>query len=370
VLNIYKHTLQHTQSGSFAKTSSLPACCVRLLILTSLVASLFLVFPLNAFADDEQISELQQRVEDTGSTYNEAVQRVETLAAQIAENTEKIAYLEQTIPSQQKKGERAMKALYKMNNDSGSLVNALLGQDDLKTFLKNFEYLTVIQNGYYSDLAQLKDMQQTLLTAQVQLVADKEEADEQLRIAEQALRDAQAARDQAQNEAIARAAAEAEEAAAAIEAARSQELDTDYGHEAVVEQANEPVVDEAINWSQDKASFVDEWGARIDSYLGGAPLGGYGRVFAEAAWEYGVDPRYSPAISCVESGKGAVCYRNYNAWGYGGISWSSWEEAIWAHVGGLSRNYHYTVCVEDAKMYCPPTWESWYSSVLGQINRI
>ena len=50
------------------------------------------------------------------------------------------------------------------------------------------------------------------------------------------------------------------------------------------------------------------------------PLSGHGETFAEAAWEAGIDPRWSPAISNTESTKGRVCFKSHNAWGWDQIS--------------------------------------------------
>ena len=125
-----------------------------------------------------------------------------------------------------------------------------------------------------------------------------------------------------------------------------------------------------VDWSSDKTAFVNEWAGRIDDYLSGSPLAGQGKTFAEAAWDYGVDPRWSPAISYVESSRGARCFRSHNAWGWGSSSWGSWEEAIPAHVSGLARVYGSTLTLSAAKKYCPPSYRDWYNKVLNQMNSI
>lgn len=126
-----------------------------------------------------------------------------------------------------------------------------------------------------------------------------------------------------------------------------------------------------IDWSVGKEAFIAEWTERIDAYLSGSPLYGYGATFAEAAWEYGVDPRFSPAISNTESSKGAVCFRAYNAWGWmGDTAWSSWEESIYAHIAGLASGYGYTISEWAASKYCPPTWQDWYAKTLYQMTLI
>ena len=126
----------------------------------------------------------------------------------------------------------------------------------------------------------------------------------------------------------------------------------------------------SVDWSQDKQAFVGHWAPRIDAYLAGSPLGGQGKTFADAAWDYGVDPRWSPAISNTESSKGLYCFKPHNAWGWGSSSWGSWEEAIRDHVAGLARIYGPTISMEAARKYCPPNADHWYSATLAEMERI
>mgnify|MGYP004512755273 CR=1 FL=1 len=176
----------------------------------------------------------------------------------------------------------------------------------------------------------------------VQEIADEEEA------ARIAAEEAKRAEEQAHIEAA--------EAARAKQQAKS-------GQEAMASLSD-------VNWEAGEDAFIEEWTERIDSYLAGSPLAGQGAVFAEAAWKYGVDPRWSPAISNTESSKGANCFASYNAWGWGKSGWSSWEEAIDAHVGGLSRSYGYTISYANAKKYCPPNYDNWFRDTLNEMKKI
>jgi hypothetical protein len=97
-------------------------------------------------------------------------------------------------------------------------------------------------------------------------------------------------------------------------------------------------------------------------------LSGQGSVFASAAWDSGADPRWSPAISAVESTKGTYCFEDYNAWGWGSYSFSSWGEAIPAHVSYLSSMYGGYLTPEAAATYAADP--SWYNKVLTQMNMI
>lgn len=166
----------------------------------------------------------------------------------------------------------------------------------------------------------------------------------------------------------------AEEAARAEEEARiaaAEQAKAEQEARAAQESAaNAAAMLSEVDFTVGKEAFITQWTSRIDNYLAGSPLAGYGSTFAEAAWNNGVDPRWSPAISNTESSKGAVCFKPYNAWGWGSSSWSSWEEAINAHVAGLASVYGYSITVANAQKYCPPTYMDWYTKTISQMQMI
>ena len=125
-----------------------------------------------------------------------------------------------------------------------------------------------------------------------------------------------------------------------------------------------------VDWSCGKDAFISEWTNRINEYLAGSPLAGQGETFATAAWNNGVDPRWSPAISNTESTKGANCFLPHNAWGWGSTGWGSWEEAINAHVAGLAKGYGYTISYSNAQKYCPPNYDNWFHDTLREMSKI
>lgn len=160
---------------------------------------------------------------------------------------------------------------------------------------------------------------------------------------------------------------EEEERIAAAEAAKAEQEAQAAAEGAASDLASLSDVD----WTIGEEAFVAEWTERIDAYLAGSTLAGYGSVFAQAAWEYGVDPRWSPAISNTESTKGANCFKPYNAWGWmTSTTWSSWEEGIYAHVSGLANGYGYSITVANAQKYCPPTYMDWFDKTLTQMKLI
>ncbi|NHM16297.1 CMP-2-keto-3-deoxyoctulosonic acid synthetase [Eggerthellaceae bacterium zg-887] len=142
------------------------------------------------------------------------------------------------------------------------------------------------------------------------------------------------------------------------------------------QSASEPVTAtpmselEPVDWSVGRDAFIAEWTERIDAYLAGTNLAGYGRTFATAAWDNSIDPRWSPAISNTESSNGKQCFLPFNAWGWGDHGWTNWEDAIAEHVSGLSAGYGYSLTLANAYKYCPPNYERWYYHTLGQMALI
>lgn len=80
---------------------------------------------------------------------------------------------------------------------------------------------------------------------------------------------------------------------------------------------------------------------KIRTYLTSkhSPLAAHAETFVKAGEKYGVDPRLVVAISGAESGFGKHTFRPYNAWGYIGVHFSSWDNAIDTVAHGLGKNY-------------------------------
>ena len=327
-----------------------------------------------------QPDEFQQQIENSATAYNDAMVRVDELQKQIDENAQAIAELEEKIPLQKERASSACVDLYKAQQDTASILDLILSSESLSDFITRIDYFNTVTRSNLEQIESLSSMQDQLLQAQDQLNASKQEAADQAEAAQAALQQAQNARIEAQRRAVEEATRQAEEAQAAkaaqaakVESAESAaSSDSESGAGSSSDSAAEPPAasTDTADWSSDEDAFVSQWTARINNYLAGSPLSGYGETFARAAWTYGVDPRWSPAISCVESTKGAYCFASHNAWGWGSVSWGSWEEAINAHVAGLARGYGYTLTYAAAQKYCPPNADHWYNSCLAQMNSI
>ncbi|WP_253904768.1 hypothetical protein [Adlercreutzia sp. ZJ473] len=331
----------------------------------------------------------QQAIEESARIYNEATEHVAELERQITDNESRISAIEEQLPAQRERSGAALGELYKFQREGSSLIDLMLSAESFQTFLTSVDFLGRVYGTHMGEVEKLLAMTSELDTQKNELATALTQAQEEESRAAQALAEAQEARERAQREAQARAeeearaAAEAQAKTEAEQAAKDQAASdaassasssaSSAGSASAPSAAPEPIAPPAsdnADWSSDKAAFVSSWAGRIDAYLAGSPLAGQGATFAEAAWNYGVDPRFSPAISFVESSKGAACFKPHNAWGWGSASWGSWEEAIDSHVRGLARGYGYTLSEAAAKKYCPPNWQHWYNSVSAEMNKI
>ncbi len=358
------------------------------------------LLPTTAYAEDS-MSDLAQRIQESGAAYDEAEQRVAELQAKIDASEQRIAEIEAELPAKKQAASESLRTLYKMQQSGGGILDLLLSADTFNEVISNARYLDTISAKNNAAVQELVSMSNELEQTRSALASEKAQADSDAQAASNAMSEAVAARQQLQEEQAKKAAEEAAAAQAAIEAAAkaaeeaaakaaeeeaakaaeeqaaqeaadsSNTFTTQSGTEAKIEVPDSSTVDSgSVDWSDSKTEFVNKWTPRIDAYLAGSPLAGYGKTFAEAAWDYGVDPRFSPAISYVESSKGAVCFKSHNAWGWGSSSWDDWDSAIRDHVAGLAKGYGGQLSVSAAQKYCPPTWENWYATVLSEMNSI
>ena len=341
-----------------------------------------------AHADDD-VAALNDKVEETAKQYNEAKQKVSDLEKRITDNEKKIKTLQIEIEAQQAESEEAVRSLYIYQRQTPNLINLVFSTADVRDLFGTLEYLNRYEDKNMTVINEQIARKHELETTNAQLEEDMIEASKAQEEAEVALKEAQAAREEAMQRAAEeaarqlaaeeaarqaaeeeqRAAEEAEEAASESEEAGEDSENPEYQGDANA-VASGSIGGDDVAWDSPKEDFINTWSGRIDNYLSGSPLAGYGVNFAEAAWDYGVDPRWSPAISCVESSKGAICFRSHNAWGWGNSSWGSWDEAIDAHVAGLSRGYGFSLTLGAAKKYCPPTYQDWYNRCLSEMGKI
>lgn len=106
----------------------------------------------------------------------------------------------------------------------------------------------------------------------------------------------------------------------------------------------------------------------IDIYLieKGSPMAGMGRAFVSAGKAFNVDPFLVTSIAGKESSWGKYCFLPYNAWGWGDVSFTDWENAIFNYNRMLSEEYTSkgrTAIAVIAPIYCPPNYVEWTADV-------
>lgn len=328
--------------------------------------------------------ELQQNIESTQAEYAAAQTEAEDASARVTEQLERIEKLEKEIPIQIERSNQATRELYKIQQQSVSILTMLLTSGSLQNFITQIEYVSRITDANLAEIQRLTQLRDELAEERDALQKTLTEAEERAEEARLSLETAQAiqAEEQRRIEEEARIAAEA---AANVEALEETPRQNDTTETPSTSEQEEPSGEETNGDESNLASapspvdppsstdidtFVNTWAPRINAYLAGSPMANQGETFARAAYTYNVDPRWSPAIACTESGKGAYCFLPYNAWGWGSCSWDSWEDAINDHVAGLASIYGFTISVDAAKTYCPPNWEFWYNTTASQMNLI
>ena len=379
------------------------------LVSAALVAALGLsLTPLVAYADSkEELEDIKEKIEQTNQEYDDAVNRVSELEEQISANSQRISEIEQQLPEARERASESMRTLYRMQQTSTGIVELILSSDNFYDLLTTIQYLDVIQNHSNDAVEELNNLSTELAQTQSSLDIQKKQAEKEQANVQETLDEAIEARERLEEEIAAQAAAEAaarqaalEEAIRAVEAAKARQeqeraeaeaaaqanptnpdaaddqsgsddtsFTTESGEQVEV-QIPESANPSEVDWQSDRETFISEWTPRIDAFLAGSPLDGQGATFAGAAWDNGCDPRLSPSIAMVESSLGRYCFLPHNAWGWGSSSWSSWEEAIYAHAEGLAAGYDGHLTLEGAKKYCPPNWAYWYLTVLSCMEQI
>lgn len=311
------------------------------------------------------VTAAQQRLEESAEAYSEAQAAWEDATAELDAATQeaedgqaRLDAASEELATQKTKAAAALRASYRLRSANVGLVDLIVSAEDFNDFIATVAALNSLEERTASELERLTEAEAQLEAAQATLDAAEAAVQKKADAAEQAKEAAEAARDEAErlrDEAQQKAR---EENAAEAAAGSAANMNVTY------------VELPAVDWTLSREDFVAVWAPRIDAYLAGSPLAGHGATFAEAAWDNGVDPRWSPAISNTESTKGAHCFLPHNAWGWGDVSWPDWDTAIREHVRGLARGYGYTITPAAAKKYCPPNCEAWYESTATEMLKI
>lgn len=286
-----------------------------------------------AYAATEE--EISAQLADAQGTLDQAEADVKQLETDIKESEDRITQITKQLPERRESAADTMKALYKEMSTHNLHLDIILNSDNVEQVM---EQLTALEDVQSTSFGQIN----SLTNEVAQNASDNVERKEQLEVAKQTVEE------QTENVAsIKTRLKRVKNAPPAIEGC------------------------EPIDWSASDEEIVAKWAPRIDAYLKGHGLEGQGETFVRAGIKYGVDPRFSAAISNTESTRGDFCFASHNAWGWMGQSFSNWKEAIYAHSKYLTCNYyHARLDAQTAQTYCPPTWDSWLANTLSAAQSI
>lgn len=284
-----------------------------------------------AKTEEEARSEIQLANEAIAAAEGD----IERLSGEIGDASLRAAQLEEALPGKREDAAMTMRSLYKMYSDLPAEVAIIMGTEHVDVMMNElFFYESVSTTNIKSAI----DMSQELAATQASIVEKGVELD-----------------------------------AAKARLSESQE-DLEESEAILKRILNAPPALEGcepIDWSMSDEEIVAEWAPRIDAYLEGHGLEGHGEDFVRAGLKYGVDPRFSAAISNTESTRGDFCFASHNAWGFMGHSWSNWQDAIYDHTEYLSSSlYNGRLNAQTAQTYCPPTWDSWLANTLSAAQSI
>lgn len=241
---------------------------------------------------DEEADQLEAQVKSSADAYNDAILRQEELTAEIAELDARIAELEAKLPAQRERSDESIRALYKYEYDSSSVLMMLLESKSVTDMLAIVDSYNWIIEYNTSEIQRAIQMESDLRNARQQLETDKADVDKAAQDALTSLQEAREARE--------RVAARAAAAQAAEQQANQNIINSSSATAEEKEAANaanssaSSASSSNVGWSSDKSQFVNEWAPRINAYLSGSPMSGTGVAYAAAAWDNGVDPRWAP----------------------------------------------------------------------------
>lgn len=350
--------MQHSNHRTAALIASKPARIITSAALAVALTATPMLSPVAAYAasqaTQDQLSAAQQKIEAATSAYNDARTKLDDLQKQIDSNEASIEEIEAKLPEQQAKASSAMRDLYKYQKGTNPIVSFLVNAQSLGEFITTCKYTNQITSSSVDEIEELNNMQTELEQNKAELQQAKSQLEAEQKNAEDALTQAQQLRSEAQAKAEQENAAElakleADKAAAAEKLSGEGVSGSNSSSQATNTNTTiDTTVNNANTGSSDYDSFINEWTSRIDNYLAGSPMAGQGYNFAVAAWNTGVDPRWSPAIACIESTKGAYCANSYNAWG-----WSARGGGL-AQLWQLERGHLRSRCLSGRQLWLHP----------------
>lgn len=157
---------------------------------------------------DEEAEALEAQVKSSADAYNDAISRQEELTAEIATLDARIAELEAKLPAQRERSDESIRALYKYEYDSSSVLMMLLESTSVTDMLAIVDSYNWIIEYNTTEIQSAIQMESELKNAREKLANDKANVDKAAQDALDSLQQAREARERVAARAAAAQAAE------------------------------------------------------------------------------------------------------------------------------------------------------------------
>ena len=144
---------------------------------------------------DEEAEALEAQVKSSADAYNDAISRQEELTAEIATLDARIAELEATLPAQRERSDESIRALYKYEYDSSSVLMMLLESTSVTDMLAIVDSYNWIIEYNTTEIQSAIQMESELKNAREKLANDKANVDKAAQDALDSLQQAREARE-------------------------------------------------------------------------------------------------------------------------------------------------------------------------------
>lgn len=144
---------------------------------------------------DEEAEALEAQVKSSADAYNDAISRQEELTAEIATLDARIAELEAKLPAQRERSDESIRALYKYEYDSSSVLMMLLESTSVTDMLAIVDSYNWIIEYNTTEIQSAIQMESELKNAREKLANDKANVDKAAQDALDSLQQAREARE-------------------------------------------------------------------------------------------------------------------------------------------------------------------------------
>lgn len=190
-----------------------------------------------ATAGASTLSELQEQIDSSAATFDDATTRANELQDQIAANEERIAQIEDELPAKREAASKSIRTMYKLQANTAELLELLFSSESFEEVVSYARFFSSIVTHNNSVIEGLVSASDELEQSRSSLASEKAQVDEELSSALESLSRANEAREQYEAQAAAEKAAAEAQAAQEAAGTRTQESADDASRQGTGQDA-------------------------------------------------------------------------------------------------------------------------------------